>query len=221
MPFGFFGRISRRLRLLLALIALVFLASSATLFHLSNSPDRDLQFVREVSTDVSPQVLTRAFTAINNWRDWHFNLKDAELLDATALAPGARIRFFIEPPKKQWKRFEMITRVSTFIPDRELELEFLADSTGRLSRLFSKLSWKIELIAESSPGSVQKTLIRGTLRATTASGRSRIFSKLTPRILMNQVFYPDLEKLSLLEFPKDPTQVTPAQQTPGKHHAQR
>lgn len=195
-------------KLLLGATAL-FLGAGAILGWTARGPDYELTFTREVVSTVPSSSLQKAVEAAVNWPDWHFNTREVTAVDLSGqpypaklqlVEKGSLLIFSMEPPKKEWKRFEIKSQVLDYVPGRRLEVRFLEETKGRIQKLLSDFSWTIEFIPQEGGLS---TLIRGTARATTLSSRARIIGRLAPRILMNQVFYPDLEKLSRLQFPKD------------------
>lgn len=155
--------------------------------------DFEIVWHRDVPSAHTPEELGQALEDLELWPVFHHSLKSASL-------EGETIRYEIEPFKKEWKRFEMTGKVTERIPGRKLAVELQEDSTGRLTRLFDGYRWSVEI--EEAPAEIQargfKTLIRGTAVAHTANWRGRLFGKLSPRILMNQVFYVDLVKFGTL-----------------------
>jgi hypothetical protein len=194
---------------LLAGLMLLAAGASGTYWGLGRGPDFQVAFEREVVSEVPAAQLEKALHGIHNWADWHFNTnrvtalnllgQEYALAHQTAMT-GRLIRFEIEPPKKEWRRFMLHAVISDYFPGKVLAVRLTQDSTGRLEKLFSNLQWTIELEPRPEGGG---TLIRGRLSGLTQSRRARILSRIAPRILMNQAFYPDLEKLARLEFPKD------------------
>jgi len=187
-----------------------------------NGPDFELQMVREVPTTIPLPQLQKAMGATINWPEWHFNTRQVQAIDLTGLAypakaqwieSGTLLIFSMEPPKKEWKRFLIRARIDEYVPGSRLRLSFIEETKGRIQKLLSDLNWTLEILPDPATG---HHLIRGTVRASTLSARARIFGRLAPRILMNQVFYPDLEKLARLEFPKD---AVPSDESPqeGNH----
>jgi hypothetical protein len=175
----------------------------------ARGPDFQVQFEREVITSTPPEPLKKAVHNLINWSEWHFNTREVLAIDLTGLAyppkaqvlmKGALIEFSMEPPKKEWKRFVIKAVATEYSPGQILSVRLLDESKGRISQLVAHLQWTIEFLP--SPSGVG-TLIRGRATALTQSPRARFFGRLFPRILMNQLFYPDLERLARLEFPKD------------------
>ena len=171
----------------------------------ANTPDRDLVFVRDVPTSLDAKILDQAMSTIANWPTWHHMLEEAKIIDLRGLeypakdqvlTRGELIKFKIENPQKQWKRFELVAELVEYEPRKKVHLRLLKDSTNRITHLFSTLEWTVELMPNPSG---QGTLIRGTAIAHTNHWRGRLFGIMAPRILMNQVFYPDLVKLGAVD----------------------
>lgn len=194
---------------LLGLAGLLVVLGTGLTFWGIRGPDFQVQFEREVLSRVPPAQLQKAVANLINWPDWHFNTLSVLATDITGLAyspkeqvlmKGALLEFSMEPPKKEWKRFVLKAGVIEYAPGRILTVRFVEETKGRIEKLFSNLQWTIEFLP---PPSGEGVLIRGRATALTQSARGRFFARLAPRILMNQIFYPDLEKLGKLEFPKD------------------
>lgn len=177
---------------------------------LARSPDQVVEFSREVQSPLPAETLGRALHVLENWPRWHYNMLQARSIDARGVelgqydqfaAPHALLHLKMEPPKKQWKRFELFGEVLEYRPNRLIRVRLSRDTSGRLTELFRPLEWTIELIPNE-----KGTRIRGTLRGRTAHWRARFFANfagVTQRILMHQIFYPDLQKLADLSDPKD------------------
>jgi hypothetical protein len=178
-------------------------------FWVGRGPDFQVHFERQVVSQVPPQSLAKSVDHIINWADWHFNTRQVQATDATGmvysakdqtLMRGSLLRFSMEPPKKEWKRFFIQALVTDYEPGRLFTVRLVEETKGRISQLFSNLQWTVEFLP-SKDG--RTTLIYGRASALTLSRRARFFSRIAPRVVMNQVFYPDLERLARIEFPKD------------------
>jgi hypothetical protein len=109
------------------------------------------------------------------------------------LVKGALVKLVIQPHKGEIRgSFDLLLSVADYVPGKLAILRLANDQSGRISRLFDHLEWKIEL----EPG-----LIRGTETAHTRHWRARLFAALSQRILMNQLFYPDVMALGLFTQP--------------------
>jgi hypothetical protein len=167
--------------------------------------DFDIEFQREALSSEPREELERALTDTASWPRWFHSLKAVEALQGSLHSELLTLK--IEPPKKQWKRFDLSVQVMDSTPKR-LRIHVLDDSIGKLSRLFSNLEWTVELL----PAEGGQTRIVGTCRARTLHWRSRLFGKLSPRILMNQVFYPNviaLSQITRLGSPKGYLDLSP------------
>jgi len=143
------------------------------------------------------EELRQELANTKTWPEWHFNAQRLETFaqadQSTSTASASSIlRLFLEPPKKEWKRFELDLQVDQKSPDR-IDARIIRESKGRLEKLLSDIRWSIELLpAPDGKG----TLIRGEALARTTGPKARLLARVVPRIVMNQVFYPDLEALA-------------------------
>lgn len=172
----------------------------------ANGPDKDLTFTREVYSNDDIETLDRKIYNILSWPEWHHMTIDAKMIDfrgneyspknQTALTGGV-VKFVVEPKANKWRRFELLTRITEYEPKKVLHMMLLQDSNGKISRLFDRMEWRIELLPSDKPR--HKALIRGTLYAHTNNWRSRLVGSIAHRALMNQIFYPDLPVLAGLQ----------------------
>ena len=187
-------------KILLAVAVLTGIGLSAKTL-LSRGPDFEIRFERQVPSRVPIDELRAKLASLEDWTAWHHQFRGITprsdgSKDSSSAENGRRlIRVLVEPPKKQWKRFELDLAVTRSTRDR-IEVELLADSKGRIEKLFSSVGWTITLLPDPQG---QGTLIRGEARARTTSAKARMLGRVAPRIVMNQLFYPDLEALALPE----------------------
>jgi hypothetical protein len=161
-------------------------------------PNETLTFSRETISKLELARLAPRLEDVSQWKTWFHSVKDVRVVDSQnhPLAKdqqkahdGALLEIEIDPGKQGRRHFQLAARIRHFEPGKLLEIEILDDSSGRLTRVFDQLNWKIELTRNSE---TQQWQIIGTETAHTAHWRSRLFGRLAPRILLNQVFYPDL-----------------------------
>lgn len=179
---------------------------------LGRGPDLEVSFKREIPLKTQAADVGLALRAVINWPRWIFSLKDAQVVgpDGQPLPPaqqearvGARVKMWIEPKKREWKRYELLTEV-TRASAEGLTLRVLSDSKQKLTTAFTDLEWNVDVV--HSPASVRgkpfgDVKLVGSSRAQTAHWRSRLFGRLAPNILMYQAFYPDLMTLAQLKQP--------------------
>lgn len=163
---------------------------------LARGPDQELHFSREIQSDLDVVTLGKAMSDLKTWPIWHSFLTEVQTSKSNqALASGTELNWIMVPKKQSWRKFELSTRVTSYEPNRWIEIQFEKDSKEKISKMFDLIKWKVELLpTEQASGS--KTLIRGTLVAHTRNWRSRLFGRLNSRTLLNQIFYPDLFKLA-------------------------
>ncbi len=173
--------------------------------YLASGPDRDLHFSREIPSQLEPARIDRNFSAMTRWPQWFFSLSEVQVLNSENVAdktlpqvlkPGETLQLDIDPHKGKSKRFQIRAEVTKYSPGQSLSLKILQDSSHRLTRLFDQIEWTLE-IKPHGHGS----LLRGTATAHTSHWRSRLLGYFAEKIIMNQIFYPDLIKLSELRQP--------------------
>jgi hypothetical protein len=185
----------------LVLSSLIGLSFIAFVFFAALGPDRELRFLREIPSSLDPERLDRNISAVSRWPQWFFSTAEVQLLNSEGktdqkLQKGSIVQLKIDPRKGERKRFLLTAEVTDYIPAQRLTLKILKDSTGRLNRLFDDMHWNIELVSRK-----QGSLIRGTITARTHHWRARLFGQMSEKILMNQIFYPNLIKLAELKQP--------------------
>lgn len=180
--------------------------------YLGMQPNRDLNFSRDVPSTASQARLGAALDDLREWPKWHYSLSAATILgpdgapaaDQT-LFEGANLLLKVDPGKGPWKRVELKTRVTAYKPGDFVRLEILGDSKGKINQLLSGLQWQVNILpapdAADGKSSRYKSVIRGTAHARTAGFRARVFGALTEKIVMTQVFYPDLISYAELDSP--------------------
>lgn len=157
----------------------------------SQGPDFDVEFSRDLPSELSASELAPLLATPARWPEWFHQTASVEL--AGALAPGAVATLKIDPNKGPWRKYDLIARVNRFEDGRALELQVLEDSSGRLTRLFDRLVWTVEILPPEKRG---KSLVRGTVRAHTHHWKARLFGRVARRILLFQVFFPNTLKLA-------------------------
>ena len=196
--FRFLGRfLGRLLSRFWGRIFLTGLGGLGLLFlFLSQGPDINLSLTRQIPSDLDPARLERNISAVTRWPQWFYSLDTVKLLDSSTLKSGAHLELQIDSKKGKWKRFSLKAKVLEYTPGQILRLQILDDSSKRLTRLFDSLEWTIELQPKA-----QGSWVKGTVSAHTRHWRSRFFGQVAEKILLNQVFYPNLVKLSELRQP--------------------
>jgi hypothetical protein len=167
----------------------------------ANGPDRELSLSRVIPSDLTTGHLDRQISSLTRWPQWFYSLKEAKA-DPSSPAPsllkkGDVITLAMDPKKGPSKCFSLKAEVTEYRPAHSLSLKIIDDSSHRLTLLFDRLEWKIELEPKPSGGS----WIRSTAIAHTHHWRSRLFGAIAEKILMHQVFYPNVLKLATLMQP--------------------
>ena len=193
----------------------------------AREPDRDLVFTREMPSALPVETLATSLDSVLSWPQWHHMTVEARRVDLEGkpvpmalqrASAGARVVFTIEPRRDATRRFTLSAEVVEFVPGKKLRLRLIDDSKNRILKIFSHLDWTIEIekgLPHGAPGlghqakESEGTTVRGTLNARTSHWRSRMFSRIAERILLNQVFYPDLRALAELKRPLTLDRVAP------------
>ncbi len=176
----------------------------------TGAPDLDLYFVRDIPSQLSPERLEKNISSVARWPQWFFSLAKVTIVnspslklattrldDQSLIEKGSILKLEIDSHRFLSKPFELTAEVLEYKPLQTLRLNILDDSSGRLTRLFDRIEWKLDFEAKPGGG----TLIHARESAHTRHWKARLFGRISERILMNQVFYPDVIKLSELKHP--------------------
>ncbi len=177
------GQGKKRAAAILIVGSLLALAST-----LAGGPDRELRFERRVPWNGSMEQMNQAMNDPERWTQWFYGLDHVERAGKGLLKPGQKLELAIDPKKGAWKKFSVSVKVTAVGTARRphLALEVLGDSKGKLQKVFSGIRWEV---------TADEHAVTGRAWATTRSWRSRLLSRLSERIVMNQVFYPDVMRL--------------------------
>jgi len=173
---------------------ILLLGSAAVLNHLASGPDRKLAFERRVPSPLTASQLSPYLGDVTLWPDWFYSTASVHISGdpkRKQVHAGDQVEILIDPKKGKWKKFEIKAQVTRYEPGRGLSLRVLGDTKGRLKTLFDDLTWDVDL----EPASTGATIV-GRASGVTRSWRSRLFGVLTERILMAQVYYPNVIALS-------------------------
>ncbi len=180
-------------RFLIGLLMFTILSVGGCLW-LARGPDFPVYFERVVETHEPPARIQRSLERYRSWPQWHHFTSDVSIVGKpTTELPqvGDELVLTLVPRGHAWRQYTISTQVEEWDPARKIRLRLVKDGKGKVSAMFSDLSWSISI----EPAELGGTRVRGELRAQTASGRARFFSRISERILLNQVFYPDLQKM--------------------------
>ncbi len=194
---------------------------------LANGPDQSLELERVIVAENEPADLKMAFDKLEHWSKWHFDTNQVQSIIFTdhesiphdqSLGKGILLKFFVAPPKKPWKKFDLYAEVIDYQPGKSIALKYKNDSKGLLHQYFDSIEWQVTL--EPYQGDPERrgpngrkitSQVRGKVWAHTKHWRPRMFSAMgnwVSRIIANQIFYPDLQKLA--EFtPPDSKALNP------------
>ncbi|MEO5969787.1 MAG: hypothetical protein ABIQ95_07640 [Bdellovibrionia bacterium] len=201
---GFYGRLSA------AILGTLILGMAIG----ARSPDLDLYFARNIPTSLTPERLEKNISSVTRWPQWFFSLAkvttldsptlrlaskqpgEATHLDSSLIEKGSILKLEINSHRFLAKPFELIAEVMEYQPSHTLHLNIINDSSGRLTRLFDRLEWRLDFEAKEGGA-----MIHAQEMAHTRHWKARFFGRIAERILMNQTFYPDIIKLSGLQHP--------------------
>jgi hypothetical protein len=182
------------------LIGVVLIAAILLIVSAANRPNYDLEFRRDVRSTEPLDTVTRALEHTATWPRWFHSLKAVE--GPARIQPGDEVLLKIEPPKKSWKRFEIRVKVLEITPitraGRRLRLAMINDSTGKLNSAFERLEWEVSI---ENPSDQEHTIV-GICRTRTQTWRTRVFGTFARKILMHQIYYPNLIALSRITQPE-------------------
>jgi hypothetical protein len=191
----------------------------------ARSPDLDLYFVRNIPTSISPDRLEKNISSVARWPQWFFSLAKVTIVDSPRLKlassratdfvndpslieKGSILKLEIDSHRLMSKPFVLTAEVTAYQPLHILRLSILEDSSGRLTRLFDRIEWQLDFqpVSEFNSNSNSKfngksMIIHAQEWAHTRHWKSRFFGRVAERVLMNQVYYPDIIKLSELKYP--------------------
>lgn len=155
-----------------------------------------------------PEAIGAAIDHIEDWPKWHFQLERARLTDAKTIRTGAHIEWILKP--REWKTSIWQIEVRDYQPGHKIRLAFVSDNPPKLERTLKDIEWTVERLPETPDG---LTPIRGRVTARTASGRARLLSLVAEKVILNQLFYPDLAKF---QFDLSATHHHPAFDPPAE-----
>jgi hypothetical protein len=183
------------LKLSFLILTAIFIGAS---IYFANGPEVRLQLTREIHSDLSRSRIDRNLSATNRWPQWFNALQKVESAqkDPQQLTPGDILTLVMQSKKGLRSPFQLTAEVIEYVPEKILHLKILTDSSEKIFKLFDELEWKVELW-ETQNG----TIIKGTATAHTRNWRSRLLGKFSEKIIMNQLFYPNLIQLSTLRQP--------------------
>lgn len=170
-----------------------------------------LQMKRTVESKLPVETVLSDLHNIHSWTSWFHDGKNVTLLthDQTPTnlwEQAETLLVQIENPQKQWKRFDLTGKLihadlDPTLPIQSVTIQINSDSSKKMTALFENIIWKIAVDRD------HKT-ITGEVSATPIGTRGKILAWFTPKILLNQIFYPDIMKLSGHIEKNNPSTVT-------------
>jgi|GEM_PF-696814 len=195
----------RNFRIIFGSILTLILGSwMITLISIARGPEKDLHFLRETESTTTLTLLSGALQNTAFWPNWFYSLEKVtrltpdgqEVLPPTPVTQDSTLRLYFNDRKSPWSAMQITAQVLEATPTH-LVLNVLHDTKGKLTRLFNHLEWEIELLPSSSThDSTPRIRVIGKAQAHTSHWRSRLFGTVTEKILMNQVFHPNVMQLA-------------------------
>lgn len=192
---------------LIHLCGLLLASLTLSLFWIARGPEKELHFHRETRSSSSIELLEQALQQTSLWPKWFYSLEKVTEVTSNAqetavsspLTPGKTLRLYFNDRKSPWSAMQITVQVLESAPTRII-LKILSDSKGKLTRLFDRLEWEIELQpVPSSSDPSHATLVIGKAFGHTSHWRSRLIGTLTEKIIMNQVFHPNVMQLAQIQ----------------------
>jgi hypothetical protein len=194
----------RKSQIVLAALLVLGAPSLAYLISIARGPDFDIEMVRPIPSKLSVDYLDQAIGFFPHWPAWFHSGAKLTQVDASGnpipkaqqkLQTQDYLRLGIDTQRLRGK-YDLTLLVTDYTPKKHLALRVIGDTKNSLTRLFDRLDWEITF--EPKPDG---TLIIGKASAHTHQWRARIFGKLVPSILLNQVFYPNIIVLADIKNP--------------------
>jgi hypothetical protein len=179
--------------------------AAALIVYLGRGPDYEIEWKREVPSKEALATLESALDSPKNWPVFYhalhsvkFSVNGRTLPPEAKPEPGMRALFLIEPKNKEWKRFVIDAEVLAVRPGESVRFKLLSESTGKTTRVVDSFEWEISLRAatEEEAKKGYSSFVMGSASAFTKNARARFFGRVTPKILMNQLYQIDLVKLA-------------------------
>jgi hypothetical protein len=167
---------------------------------LALQPDRSMSFSRVVPSKYSAEKLGRSMFTPARWPQWFHHL-DAVRMNTPELQTGTLLTLQMDPQKGTKKRYTLTAEVTHYVPNQEIQLRILSDSSLRLTQLFETLDWSFRIESRNLDPNPPGSLLTGTATVRTKSWRARLIGSFASRVLLNQVYSPNLLKLSEQETP--------------------
>ena len=172
---------------------------------LARGPNFAVEWSREVPSKEAVSAILPALRDTRNWPIFHHALKSVALFENgrpvegfDRVVPGMTAVFAIEPKGKQWKRFDIKAEVLAPKPGELLRFRMLEESSGKTTRILDGFEWWVGVReatpAEAKYGNLAYTT--GGASAVTKTARARFFGRLSPKIVMNQLYQIDLVRLA-------------------------
>ena len=157
----------------------------------AREPDFDLLLVREVPSPLSLTQLGAKLDQVSKWPEWHHMMKETRVVPLKEGSGEFLVLTFV-PKGLEWKKFVLTVQVNERRPGRLVRYSLLNDTKGKLPKLFTSVVWELEVLE----GKDFPSMVRAKVIAHTQHWRSRLIGRLLPEVLLNQVLYPDLDRLA-------------------------
>ena len=195
---------SRRIKALLVSAVLLGCAG-AYCASIADGPDFDIAMIRNIPSKLSVGYLDQVIGSLNTWPSWFHAGNTIDEVDFRGLPypkstqkieTHGLLRLGMDTRTGMRDRFDITVLVLEYSPGKKIRMRVLSDSKKKLTALFDDIEWEIDLLPQTTG-----SLILGTVRAHTRQWRARLFGKLVPNIILNQIFYPNLFVLAEINNP--------------------
>lgn len=194
----------RKSHLTWSILAVILAAIVGGAISVAEGPDFEIELDRKIPSNLSPEYLDKAVQLIRQWPAWYFACVGADQVNANGiplpeteqkLEKGAFIRLREDTKRRLHGEYSVTLQVVDYVPEM-LRMRVIADSKNNLTRLFDPLEWTVQFVPRE-----KGSWILGKATARTHHWRARLFGKLMPKILLNQVYYPNLFILAEINNP--------------------
>lgn len=191
-------------------LAVAAVASLGFLVYTYFRADFVVDFHREAPSHLPKERLATALDDLKEWKYFYYDLAKFQVEDSTGTAlpePYQKlqrylnVRLYISPDRKDWKKFEMVTKIRDYEPGARVRLDLVNDTSKKTQKVFQGYTWEVKVAdaPEDWKAKGYASMVVGDARAMTNGFRGRLLATVTPRILMGQTYPIDLVRFATLD----------------------